>query len=95
MTNNPEVNLIYSKGKSIQNLERLTPVFSCAGRTMSLANVISLVPCRQKSSLLRKLWGSDGEKEEEGHNSPPPRSITAAVCFVSSCRARTTALSLP
>lgn len=61
MTNNPEVNLIYSKGKNIQNLERLTPVFSCAGRTMSLANVVSLDSCRQKSSLFRKLWGSDGE----------------------------------
>lgn len=61
MTNNPEVNLIYSKGKNIQNLEGLTPVFSCAGRTMSLENVVSLDSCRQKSSLFRKLWGSDGE----------------------------------
>lgn len=50
MTNNPELNLIYFKGRNIQNLERLTPVFPSTERTASPANITILGPRRQKSS---------------------------------------------
>ena len=42
MTNNPEVNLIYSKGRNIQGFERLVPMFPGTKRTRGPGNIVIL-----------------------------------------------------
>lgn len=63
MTKNPEVNLIYSKGRNIQELERLVPVFPSTERTRSRGNILILVPRRQKSYYFRERSGSGRERK--------------------------------
>lgn len=57
MTNNPEVNLIYSKGRNIQAFERLVPMSPGTEKTTGPGNIIILACQRQKLSYFRELSG--------------------------------------
>lgn len=94
LTNNPEVNLIYSKGKNIQNLERQMPLFPSTERIINPENTIIF---ETKVKLIQNAMGQ-WRRTKGRHSLLSPfssRLIATAVCIVSSYRAWTMSASLP